>query len=105
MQLIVNTSRQEYLSPIPYRNPLSLPLMGQGDNHILMALAFLLDSDKSNWDIMAGSWIGDSIEIVSDEDNEGVDISGRNQYEIALDEYNDVTEEVMEAVGRIYDLE
>ena len=99
MQLIVNNTRQEYLSPVKIsgNDTLSLPDMGQGDSHILIALAVLLDYSLFSSDIMASSWRGDSIEIISDEDPDVLDL-----FDLVEEEYEDITEEVMEAVDKLY---
>lgn len=102
-KLIVNFDRKEYLTPSLLGQELNLSLseLAEGSN-VVIALEFLLSPEFFETDILGSSWIGDSLEIVSLEETEVFcENSGRNRYEVAEDEYEDITNEVTEAINKV----
>lgn len=96
-KFIVNHDRKEYLNPILLGN-LSLFELAIGSN-LVLALEFLLSPEFFETDILGSSWIGDSLEIVSSKSTDVFcESSGRNRFEVAEDEYEDITAEVIEAI-------
>jgi len=99
--LIVNLDRQEYLdlSQLGCYNSESFTEISQ-NSYVAVALEFLLSPEFFEVDILGSSWVGDRLEIFIVRYNEVFcPYSGRNRYEVAKDEYNDITEEVMQAIS------
>ena len=102
-KFIVNFDRKEYLNPILLGQELNLSLseLAEGSN-VVLALEFLLSPEFFDTDILASTWIGDKLEIVSSNENDiFCSDSGRNRYEVVEDEFEDITIEVIEAIKKV----
>lgn len=105
---IVDLDKRQYLHPHMFGDGLKLLEFGDSSSGAMLGLAVLLASgnglgggDLHSDAPIVGSWAGDRIVIAGDYGDKGlyVDDPEKNLYDVAEEEYEDVSEEVIVALA------